>query len=287
MAVACFACLFGRCCLCDHCSQLPEDVLAREIDALVLKDRITSDELKTLDAHLREVAAKLGGLTGIPEESSSDALDDLLTHIGSPAHDAPPGSFVPSLARHATEGAVWGSWSEHATTGSKTAASRTASARERDEWTVLAKYDEVVAFNAEQARKQETLKAKAEMREFLAQQMAQRSSTEAATSATEKNVWSKTFAVRAILYCTCSTAYEFVLHGFGLQAEVDAAAAEKLRLAEEKRLLGEQQKRTREQQIEVSLEHRVFWVLISPMMCVVCSVSSCTSRDGSSRAAGV
>lgn len=186
-------------------------MLLREIDAIVGKDKITTEEMRELDARVQALASEAGwqGIDAIPEEGDEDALDELVQEQGDrpiTAAGTSSGGAKPSLSGllPVTEGSVWGSWSDMASTqppprvraALASAGSGLASGR-RDEWAVLTKYDEVMAHGKEKAMKEDAARAKAEMRAFLAAQMQNRDVT-ASTIKAEEQQWAQTFKVHPV-----------------------------------------------------------------------------------------
>ena len=65
--------------LCACAAQVPEADLVREIDAVVQKDRITSEQMRELDGRVRRLAEEGGwrGVDAIPEEDRREVTAQL------------------------------------------------------------------------------------------------------------------------------------------------------------------------------------------------------------------
>jgi hypothetical protein len=206
--------------------QLPEDVLTREVDAMVQKDKITTEELRVLDERMQALAQELGWSPENDDAPSSDAdaLDDLVSEVnalpaspgGRPSTSQALGSSTGMLGislslsqlMPITEGSVWGSWSEQANMlpGPKTRNNMNKTGGDstrRDEWAVLAKYDEMAAAEEQRKRKEDAVKAQAEMRAFLTSQM-QKRDVDASTRKAEEEHWAAQFSV-GVLCVVCAS----------------------------------------------------------------------------------
>lgn len=98
-----------------------------------------------------------------------------------------------------TEGRVWGGWSGKGPIGGLPPKPKlTPRTKSKEEWALLAKYDQLEDFKKAEDMKRRAAKSKAEMRAYLADQVAARDSATRAEREADLS-WSKVFDVRGPL----------------------------------------------------------------------------------------
>lgn len=131
-------------------SGLPEAVLKAEIDKAVVHERITSEDLRRLEAAIADLSRSLveGEGEGAHEDGGASGDEEGGGGDGAGAGDG-GGAPVPALASlPVTEASVWGSWTQAAGSGTgrsvsgplpKVRPGPSPRTRAKEEWVVLAK----------------------------------------------------------------------------------------------------------------------------------------------------